>query len=84
MNLNFFCHCDVTSLLLAFALLFSRSVLTKIPSKTSLYNQMLLYLITVILSRHFYNFLAELVILPAQGVDPYFYPYFLIGFEYLL
>ena len=67
----------MTSLLLAGAQLFSGSV-----SKTILFNQMSLNLITISLSKHFHNFLAELVILPDQGIESYF-SYFLTGFMYL-
>ena len=74
----------MTSLLLACASLFSGSVLTKFLSKTILFNQMSLKLITINLSKNFHNLLAELIIVPGQGVDSYFWPLFLTGFEYLL
>ena len=63
---------------------FRGSVLTKILSETILFNQMSISLITISLFKHFHNFLADLVIIPGQGVDSYFCPYFLTGFEYLL
>ena len=70
----------MTSLLLACASLFSGSVLTKIRSKTILPNQMSLNLITIRLSKHFHNFLTELVILAGQGVHSCF-PSILTGFQ---
>ena len=64
--------------------LFSGLVLTKLLSKTILFNQMSFNLITISLFKHFLNVLPELVILPGQGVDSYFCPYFLTGIDYLL
>ena len=52
--------------------------------KNHFIDQMSLNLITFSLSQHFHTILAELVILPGQGVDSYFCPYFLTDFEYLL
>ena len=71
------------SLLLAYALLFSGSVLTKLLSKTILFNQMSLNPRTISLSEHFHNFLAELVILPGQGSIPIL-PLLSDCFDYLL
>ena len=59
----------MTTLLLACASLFSGAVLTKILSKNFLFSQVSLNVITIILSEHFRDFLAELLILPDQGVD---------------
>ena len=58
------------------AVLFLRSVLRNISSKTILFNDMSLDLITISLSKHFHNFLAELLILPGQRVDSCFCPFF--------
>ena len=69
----------MTSLLLACALLFLGSVLTKIILKTILFNLMSLNLITISLSKHFHNFLTKLVSLLGHSC---FCPYFLTGFEY--
>ena len=73
----------MTSLSLACALLFSGLVLKNILSKAILFDQISLNLITIS-PKNFHTFLAELVIIPGQGVDSYFCPYFLTGFEYIL